>query len=412
MDQIPSFEALQTSTSTVMIYTNLFFFAEKIFPCIPITKIDAPRTKKQKNVDKKRIKAPYGAIISVQYRNMIRGLDTRKQATHWCTVCQPIMARNGKDVKVHTVTEYLVPRKGTDISDVMYYCRRCDKSYHPSELKKINHFLNQITFVLSVGTQPILNVMMFNDNLKIAGCKDPEDAMEAIAILHQDFLLPLSVGVPPKSKSLKAKGSNDLEEPHSVRKSDSAGKEPREPGWRIKTREEGNEYPDQARYAFEVVMRNVGFNLGFLILREQLNILMNQPKYRDYISIATYESTSHTNVNIKMYSHKPKGFSYDCMIFERDDPWHPYFISLPDIPYREPKKDKGKYVTFIVFSSSEVILSGRYVENMATMYNFFVKTVFEHQAQLQETIRAPDRKEIRKVLKLGEGGALPKPRPR
>lgn len=358
------FEELQTSTTTVMVYTNIMFSTRDLFENIKITKIDTPLTKKQKNIDKKKIDAPYGAIISVQSKTHIRGLDLRKRKKKWCTICQPVKTVDENKVQVLTVTERLRQEGNSDIYAIMYYCSACDKEYHPSEMKKINHFLNQLTIVISVGKQPLLNVMMFRDNLKFAGCKTMDDAVEGVLILWQDYIFKTNF-------------------------------------WRLKN---GAKNP---RFIYETVMRNVDFKIGWPIERPALNYLMNKEKYSKYIFMSQYESTGNTNVNIKMFSRKPPGFKYDCLVIPIDAPNEPYFIKLDDIPYKSEKKKAkdlkdDKYVTFIAFSSSEIILSGRYDENMKEMYNFFVHIVFTHKKDIEEKMirmekRADDMSEIRKI---------------
>lgn len=355
------FEELQTSTSTVMVYSNITFNTREIFENIKITKIDIPLTKKQKNIDKKKIVAPYGAIISVQYKTQIRGLDLRKKKKKWCTICQPVKTVDDSKTQVLTVTERLRKEGNTDIYSIMYYCSACDKEYNPLEMKKINHFLNQLTIVISVGKQPLLNIMMFKDSLKFAGCKDLNDAVEATLILWQDYIF--------------HRGS-DL--------------------WNLKR---GAKNP---RFIYEIVMKNVDFKIGWPLERPALNYLMNKEKYSKYIFMSQYESTGNTNVNIKMFSRKPPGFKYDCLVVPLNDPQNPYFIKLSDIPYKSEKKKKkdlkdDKYVTFIAFSSSEIILSGRYDENMKEMYNFFVHTVFTHKKDIEEKMEQVEDSKVRKI---------------
>lgn len=344
---------------TVMIYTNLIFDMPAIFSQINITEVEVPFTKKQKNVDKKKITAPYGSVISVQSKTKIRGVDLRKKKKHWCTVCQPYRVVDDKEVKLITVTEQLV-QEDSDTYAIMYHCSRCQKSYRPEEMKKINHFLNQLTAVLSIGKQPLLNIMMFKDNLKIAGCKNIDDAVEAVMVLWQDYIV----------------GMSDA--------------------WRLK---KGAKDP---RFVFEVVMRNVDFKLGFPIERPALNYLMNGETFRDKIFMSQYESTGHTNVNIKMFSRKPKDFRYDCLVIPLDKARKPHFIKLTDIPYKSAKKKEKettveKYITFIVFSSSEIILSGRYDRNMKEMYEFFVQTVFKNRTSIEEKLSNLNETELRKI---------------
>ena len=348
------FDDLKTSTSTVMVYTNMVFDTHAIFNETRITDVEIPLTKKQKNVDKKKIVAPYGAIVSVQSKTEIRGADIRKKKKQWCTICQPIKVVDGEEKKVLTVTEFLEPQENTDAMAIIYFCSRCQKNYYPWEMKKINHFLNQVTFVVSVGDQPLLNIMMFRDNFKIAGCKDKDDAVEAILILWQDYIM--------KSTS-----------------------------WRLK---KGYKKP---KFAFETVMRNVDFKLGFPIERPALNALMNDARYVKWVAMSQYESTGHTNVNIKMRSIRPADFTYECLVFPKRR--KPYFINITKVPFKKDKPEK-KYVTFIVFSSSEIILSGRYYDNMKEMYEFFVSTIFSNKHIVCEHLHEPDQKKIKKLSQI------------
>jgi hypothetical protein len=94
-----SFSDLNVSTSTIMVYTNMEFNLPLIFDNINVLKVEesvsmdvvvvpAATTKKQKNINKKEISAPYGSIISIQTKNFIRGMNTRKSKKH-CRIKQP-----------------------------------------------------------------------------------------------------------------------------------------------------------------------------------------------------------------------------------------------------------------------------------------------------------------------------------
>ncbi len=369
---IAPFEVLEASTETVMIYTNVLFDADKIFRSLKVTPVTVPLTKKQKNVDKKRLDAPYGAIISVQSSTMIRGVPTYKKKKKWCTVCRPIeKTESGKEIKVLTITEFLRPMVRSkakkvgepeppfvpDAQQIMYHCSRCNKDYLPAEQKKINHFLNQVTVVISIGKHPILNIMLFRDSLKIAGCKSEEDAAEALLILWQDYLHPMGCWKP-------------------------------KPGV----------FVDEPKFIFDIVMRNVDFQLGFYIDREALNRLMNDQAYADKIYMSQYETTGHTNVNIKMHSSRPKTLLYNRLVVPQDTNESPYYDTVVTNDYRNTeKKAKNQYITFIVFSSSEVILSGRYFEKMRDMYNFFVNTVLQHREMVEERVVKPDESAVASI---------------
>lgn len=361
---LPPFEKLTTSTKTVMVYANIEFNLQQLFHAIALTDVEVPRTKKQKNVDKKKIAAPYGAIIGLQSRTMIRGVDIRKKNKQWCTVCRPVTQvsfENVKPKKILTLTEFLVDVEGTDIRRIKYHCSKCQRDYEQHELKKIGHFLNQLTIVLSLGNQPIINIMMFKDNLKIAGCKNDDDAKEAVMILWENYISKVPESFKHKELSI----------------------------------------PKDVRFTFETVMRNVDFKLGFMINRAALNDLMNEERYADRVKLSQYEATSNTNVNVKMHSIKPKNFLYDCLVFPQKG--KPRLIDVESIDHKKVKKPKrgGESITFIVFSSSEIILSGRYDENMKDMYEFFVNTVFTRKKDVAEQLIQPNRSLLESILRSG-----------
>jgi hypothetical protein len=357
---LEEFGELKTSTSTIMVYTNVVFDLAKLFFSIKLTKIDVPLTKKQKNVDKKKIKAPYGSVIFLQLGNEFRGVDLRKKKKRWCTVCRPVKP-DGKETKILTITERaeLINEEESRYA-IIYDCSKCQRSYRPDEQNKINHFLNQLTIVTGIGEdQPLLNNMMFKDSIKFAGCKNPDDAFETILFLWQVYFF-------------KIPGS-----------------------WRLL---KGATTP---RFILDVAMKNVVFKLGFPIERDNLNTLMNNPRYRKYITISQYESTGQSNVNIKMCSVKPENMIYDCLLIPLDPLKNPFFIKVPSIPYKK-KKELFKDITFIVFSSSQIILTGKFDENMKEMYEFFVSTVFKHKDMIEEKIIEPDKKQIEMIKSQSE----------
>jgi hypothetical protein len=199
---------------------------------------------------------------------------------------------------------------------------------------------------------------MFKDNFKIAGCKSVDDAVEATMILWQDYIFP--------NRSL----------------------------WKLK------DDAKDPRFLFDVTMRNVDFKLGFPIERQSLNRLMNKSDYNEMVFMSRYESTSDTNVNIKMYSKKPEDFLYDCLVIPVNTQRNPYFVHPKDNRYRNMKKKskESKYATLIVFSSSEIILSGKYTKNMKEIYNFFIATIFGNRKMIEENLETPDDEVMRELL--------------
>lgn len=128
-EQYQEFDELDISTNTIMVYCNITFNLQKVYEVLPITVVDVPLTKKKKLPDVKKIKAPYGTIFSIRYKNDYKGIITKA----------------------------------------------------PSE-KASNYFLNQVALFLSLGNKN-LHIMVFKDTFKIAGSKDLNQAIEATKLL-------------------------------------------------------------------------------------------------------------------------------------------------------------------------------------------------------------------------------------
>ena len=348
---IKPFSELKASTNTVIVYTNLLFDNKLIFNKIHYN--SCTYKLKKNRIDKKSVEAPYGSIISVQSKTLIRGLLLKKSKKIWCTICQPYSDENsigGKPKKVFTAKEIYVQIESEkeDLYEVKYFCTRCDKIYQYSDLKKIAHFLNQTSVVLILQKDkseniPHIHIMIFKDCFKLAGCKSEDAAHEAVRILWEDYLSNIN-------GAYKLKDKNDC-----------------------------------PKFAFRVSMRNYDFAIGFPIDRVQLNLLMNSEKYSDKVFLSQYETTNHTAVNVKMFSKKPKDFSYKCLSYSRHDTRDPDLIELGRrIYFRKKKKKDGKQTSCITFASSKTIFTGRYLKQMEENYNFYTKTIIENRELLEE----------------------------
>lgn len=303
--KIPDFDSIEPSTITMMVYCNIKFDIEKFYRAVKIQKVEATKTRRHGNINKKSIRGvPYGSIISAQYQDEIKGLDLRKKKP------------NKKKAKTK--------KSG----------------------KEIDWFRNQIMLTLALDDDLLLNIMIFNGCFKIAGCKRIEDAYEATMILWEEYIR--------HDKTL----------------------------WSYVVKPDED---DKIFFLTEMVMRNIDFHLGFCISREQLNYLMNKPEYKDIVHLSQYESTEHTNVNVRMKAPKPDSFRYDVLVYKNMKDDKPYFTETSSNNFGKAKVKK-KYTTFIVFSTSEIILSGRYIENMKNVYNFFVNTVLSHRDILEEQV--------------------------
>ena len=347
--EIKKFEDLPVSTSTYMVYSNVEFNLSNIFKSIPVAKITPPLTKK-KNIDKKKIITEYGSVVGIQHGIYVRGIRTSKEKKYWCTKCQLLDKSNNREKKIFTVKEYVKPLTLTEMVEggydkntkkLHFVCSECKSGRDP---RSIVPFLNQVTIVLSVNNRNI-NIMTFKNNFKLAGIKRFEDAVETIMITWENYISRL------------------------------------ETNWKI-----SNE-SNKIQFVFDRVMRNVGFKLDFAIDKRKLNSLMNKPEYREMVHLSKCESTSDTHVNIKMYTNIPNNFHYNILTYNIDDARsNPYFTKSVEKLYSKKNKNKNSYITFIVFSSAEIILTGKYDDTMKECYNFFVETTNKYKEEIKEVI--------------------------
>ena len=358
---IKSFNELPVSTITVMVYSNIHFETERIFKSIPITHINPPLTKKKKHIDKHKLSAPYGSIISSQHNVYIRGLRMSKKKRYWCPTCQ---LYDEDDKKILTIDEEI-----TDLDEgeeknnmppgtrkIIFYCQSCEKYIPSNTLRKIIPFLNQVTIVLSIGSI-FINIMIFKDSCKIAGSKTFEDATETLMILWEDFIQPKSVPL--------LMGSIDALD-----------------NWKFR---DDLDIQKDVHFLFEPVMINVDFSIGFPIDKSKLNKFMNRPQYKEKVFLCFCEKTSSTHVNIKMFANKPSQYQYYILCYDNAGISSPHFLVSSDKVYHR-KKPKEKYTTLIVFSSSQVILTGRYPDNMEDNYDFFMDMAWKNRDAITETI--------------------------
>ena len=134
---------------------------------------------------------------------------------------------------------------------------------------------------------------------------------------------------------------------------------------------------------------------------------MNETQFSDKIALSQFEPTGQTNVNIKMFTSKPKNFTYDCLVYPLSEHSSspkkcapsvcpcalldtntetPYIIQVDKLFFKKVKDKPEKPMTFIVFSSSQTILSGKYDSNVKEQYQFFIKTLLKHKERIIERL--------------------------
>jgi hypothetical protein len=363
---LKEYNDLKPSLITNMAYigSDIIFDLDKIYNELPIITeefqgMEIPLTKKGK-IDKKGIRAPYGSIISIQKGSFIRGAKLKKPGKEWCTVCKPYYIKsNGDREKKNTIVEIFVDDPNVkNLCEIKFYCKSCDKTFSRREIKKVNHFLNQVTINIFLENNLLLNIMFFKNSIKIANCKNElDDSVEILMILFQEYL----------DESFLIKKSID----------------------------------GKLNCIIETVMRNVDFKLGFDIDRVKLSKLLNKKNFKDKVSECLYEPGDQSNVNIKMYNKIPENYKFNHAVFDFKTKEFKLtkYDGIPD--FLEPKHTKTlqkfKSITFIVFCSSEIILSSRYRQTTVDLYNFFISLLFENKDYITEKIVIPSRNDILKI---------------
>lgn len=439
----PDFDELKCSTKTIMVYSNLTFDLDAVFRGAIIHHIEnPPRTKKKKDVDKDKlaVMCPPETIIGVSKDKMRRGIDTRKKKKKWCAPNCRIMKTNGaRQVKVNTVRETTRDLEekchpSASMYIVEYCCDVCNKTYTHNELgEKIPNFLNQVTIVISTGDY-LLNVMLFRDNFKIAGCKTEDDAKMVTRVLWEEIrrigawkykgrfthdevanafekreceLLTKYEGPDAKIK-WRCRCGEITETYLGEKRAKCIGSSGKITCHKCSRRKADNAVPHtvatKPSFIFDTVMQNLDSHIPILIDRNRLNILMNKityekkpvtPSYKFFatnLRSSEFENSSRASVNIKVKADRPDDHLYDMMVW--DDGWHD--DHTPEISFRTNTKKKTKETTIIIFSPSkdkgdttngrsEIILSGPFKETMRKTYNGFVSCVMENEDDVIET---------------------------
>jgi TATA-box binding protein (TBP) (component of TFIID and TFIIIB) len=133
----------------------------------------------------------------------------------------------------------------------------------------------------------------------------------------------------------------------------------------------------QLSIILEVVMVNIDFHIGFNIDQKKLDELLQRDGNEFY---TIFESSINTSVNIKMDYPEPSNKIFDQIIItlpsltEHSNNFDFKFCTTTDCP--KSKKSSIRTHTFLVFSSSKVIQSGRYhnteMEKAYIKFNEFI----------------------------------------
>lgn len=158
------------------------------------------------------------------------------------------------------------------------------------------------------------------------------------------------------------------------------------------------ENDEPINFILEVVMVNVDFNLGFDISQQKLDHLI-QNDTTDFYSI--YEAAVNTSVNIKLDYDDPEEKVYDKIVITGS----PNDLTVNYTTVNKCPKSRTKATrthTFLVFSSSKVIQSGRYYDSeMEPAYLKFYEYITNNRSQVELTLvnKTFDMSKLRGFLK-------------
>ena len=148
------------------------------------------------------------------------------------------------------------------------------------------------------------------------------------------------------------------------------------------------EITDEINIIFNNVMTNKDFFIGFYINRENLDKIINSSTEHNSILETSF---GYTGVNLKMNLDKNRERSFDCLrINSKTKETLNYKMSYCDYieklnPKEIEKENKTKYITFLIFQSGNIIMSGINEILMEKYYNIFYDIVEQNILEIKQT---------------------------
>lgn len=150
-----------------------------------------------------------------------------------------------------------------------------------------------------------------------------------------------------------------------------------------------NKCGDKIQITFNNVMTNKDFSMGITVNRENLDKIINiETNYKSLYEI----SFGYTGVNLKMQLDKNLEREFNCMEFDiNTQTYRDYTINYEDyiktLNEKELiKENKDKYITFLVFQSGNVIMSGMNEIFMEKYYNIFYDIVQNNLHSIEDKL--------------------------
>ena len=149
------------------------------------------------------------------------------------------------------------------------------------------------------------------------------------------------------------------------------------------------EYNDKIDILFNNVMTNKDFSMGFQVKREKLDSIINNDTSHNSLLETSF---GYTGINLKMHLNTNISRNFSCMsidtksgeIKEYTMDYDNYFKKLSD--KEREKETKRRHVTFLIFQSGNVIMSGMNEGIMEHYYKEFYKIIENNIDQIKEKI--------------------------
>lgn len=144
---------------------------------------------------------------------------------------------------------------------------------------------------------------------------------------------------------------------------------------------------------FNIVMKNMDFNIGFNICRDKLDSFINTNT--TFVSI--FESSISTGVNIKVQSKQVNDnelleLKYDIVDNNYNTKYVPYSTYYNMLDEKEKKREevKEKHHTFLIFASGSIIMSSR-GPDMKRVFNELIHTLINNKEEFEDKTHEEER---------------------
>jgi len=305
---------------------------EKLFYDLPYHYISDPPKRKNGSVDVKKISVLADKIVSIQWGQYIKGIETisgealEKIRSEGLEYEITVKKSNGK-TKVYK-----------DIYDNIYNYKNVVHFKRPGDRKNFPH---QITLIYSCQPGININMFIFRQSMKISGFKNQIQCEKMVKRLWKKYLSKIEKGVIMETENLG--------------------------------------------FIFESTMINTKFKTPFKYKLTKVNTLINRIKELEgddtNIIMSRYETTGDTGVTIELKSDKPEDYTYNKWTW-RDNKF--YGTKCKEIKSQRKTDDQKK--TTISLYDYKYLMSFRYGSLVEETSKFFDKILKKYSDIINVTI--------------------------